>query len=404
MANDAVWMTGVGMVTPLGHSFQEVGGRLFAGQSGIERVDSFDVSQHPSQIAAQVKTIPVPTEWTADSFTTMPRLNQCSLWCTAQALKDAGLWESRHRLRIGIVLGVGAEWGIAWENDFYQDGQQIHDGNGESRSLVQQLRHHLQLSGPVHTVSAACASGNIAFAVAKRWLENDWVDVCLAGACDMTITPMSLAGFGNLRALSRRNDEPQAASRPFDKDRDGFVAGEGGVVFLLEKATSARKRNAHCYAAVAGLGMRSDAYHMVIPSPHPEPAVKAMQMACSEAQIDPQTLDYVNCHATSTPVGDQAEARVLHQVLGSAVDRIPVSSTKSMTGHMLTAAAAFEALACVLALERQAVPPTINLDHPDTECQLCHVPWTAQSRQLRVVASNSFGFGGSNTCLVLKAA
>ncbi len=399
-----IWMTGLGAVTPLGHNYDQIADRLFAGESGVSRVDTFDVSQHPSQIAALVKDIPLPPGWCVAEFQALPRITQCALWSTTQALIDAGLWERRHDHRLGLVLGIGAEWGILWEDDFNRGGRQIHEGDGESASLVQQIRRLLNLHGPVHTVSAACASGNVALSVAKKWLEQGWVDRCLAGACDMTITPMSLAGFGNLRALSRRNDAPAAASRPFDRDRDGFVAGEGSVVFLLEKADDARRRTARCYAEVAGVGMRSDAFHMVIPSPDPAPAIMAMRRACHEARLDPADLDYVNGHATSTPVGDQAETRVLHEVLGSAVDRIPVSSTKSMTGHMLTAAAAFEALACVMALDRQAVPPTINLDHPDPECQLCHVPWTAQPRPIHTVASNSFGFGGSNTCLVLRAA
>ena len=220
----------------------------------------------------------------------------------------------------------------------------------------------------------------------------------------MAVSSMSLASFGNLRALSRRNDAPKAASRPFDRGRDGFVMGEGGVVFALERSADAKKRGAKPWAELAGMGAKSDAFHMVIPSPEPAHAAAAMRQACADAEVDPPDLDYVNCHATSTPVGDIAEAKALALVLGEATARIPVSSTKSMTGHLLTAAAAFEALACVLALERQAVPPTINLDDPDPECPLRHVPWQAQEHRLRVVASNSFGFGGSNTCLVLRQA
>jgi len=253
-------------------------------------------------------------------------------------------------------------------------------------------------------MSAACASGNYAIALARRWLQLDWVDVCLAGACDMAITPMTLAGFGNLRALSRRNDDPQAASRPFDRDRDGFVMGEGGAMFVLERADRARRRGARVYAEVAGCGASSDAYHMVIPSPHPEPAIAAMRQAIADARLDPSEIDYVNAHATSTPVGDQAEAKVLETVFGSHTATMPVSATKSMSGHLLTAAAAIEALACIIALDRQAIPPTINLHHPDPECRLRHVPNQAQEHRVRVTASNSFGFGGSNTCLILRAA
>jgi 3-oxoacyl-[acyl-carrier-protein] synthase II len=213
-----------------------------------------------------------------------------------------------------------------------------------------------------------------------------------------------LAGFGNLRALSRRNDAPQAASRPFDVDRDGFVIGEGGTIFAMERMDRARKRGARIYAEVAGCGASSDAYHMVIPSPHPEPAIAAIRQALNDARLDPSDVDYVNAHATSTPVGDQAEAKVLQTVFGSHTLKLPVSSTKSMTGHLLTAAAAFEALACIIAMDRQTVPPTINLQKPDPECLLRHVPNQAEQHKVRVAVSNSFGFGGSNTCLVLKAA
>jgi 3-oxoacyl-[acyl-carrier-protein] synthase II len=219
----------------------------------------------------------------------------------------------------------------------------------------------------------------------------------------MAVTPMSLAGFGNLRALSRRNAEPRAASRPFDRNRDGFVMGEGGAVFVLEGAPRARRRGARPYAEVAGYGASSDAHNMVIPSPDPEPAVAAMRQALADAGLNPDQVDYINAHATSTPVGDAAEARVLHTVFGEAVRRVPISSTKSMTGHLLTAAAAVEALACLVAMRQRALPPTINLDEPDPECDLCHVANEARPASVRVAVSNSFGFGGSNTCLVLRA-
>jgi 3-oxoacyl-[acyl-carrier-protein] synthase II len=269
---------------------------------------------------------------------------------------------------------------------------------------VQRARQRLALTGPAVSLSAACASGNYALALARRWLRLGWVDVCLAGACDMAITPMTLASFGNLRALSRRNDDPQAASRPFDAGRDGFVMGEGGALFVLEPADAARRRGAQVYAEVAGCGASSDAYNMVIPSPHLEPAIAAMRQALADARVNPDEVGYVNAHATSTPVGDQAEARVLGTVFGAALLQVPVSSTKSMTGHLLTAAAAIEAIACIAALQNQAIPPTINLHDPDPECRLLHVPNSAQERPVRVTVSNSFGFGGSNTCLVLRAA
>jgi 3-oxoacyl-[acyl-carrier-protein] synthase II len=316
---------------------------------------------------------------------------------------DAGWWNQRAEIRVGLILGVGAEWLILWEDDGLHGGKRVCDPAGDQEALVSMARRQLQLSGPALTVSAACASGNYALAQARQWLKLGWVDICLAGACDMAVTPMSLAGFGNLRALSRRNDQPQAASRPFDRQRDGFVMGEGGAMFVLEQESQARQRRARVYGRIAGCGASSDAHNMVIPSPDPRPAQEAVRQALAEARVTPEHVDYINAHATGTPVGDIAEANVLQGVFGEAVRRVPVSSTKSMTGHLLTAAAAVEALACLVALERQVVPPTINLDDPDPECPLAHVPHEARPHPVRTALSNSFGFGGSNTCLILQA-
>jgi 3-oxoacyl-[acyl-carrier-protein] synthase II len=230
-----------------------------------------------------------------------------------------------------------------------------------------------------------------------------WADVCLAGGCDIGVTPMTLAGFSNLRALSRRNDHPEAASRPFDKGRDGFVLGEGGTVFVLEKASTARQRGGRVYGEVAGCGLSSDAYHPVIPSPEPTQSIAAIRGALLDARLDRSDVDYVNAHGTSTPVGDIAEAKALREVFGERVMNIPVSSTKSMTGHLLTAASALEALACLGVFEFGAIPPTINLDDPDPECNLRHVAHHAIEQPVRVAISNSFGFGGSNSCTVLRA-
>ncbi len=402
-AKTSVWITGVGAATPLGHSFDAIADGLLSGRSGVRTVANFEVTEHPCQIAGQVDAIPCPNEINSEEFVSLHALEQVVLWCCSAALQDAGWWERRRDVRVGLVLGMGAEWSIIWESDAWRGGNRVADPAQDAHALVSMAQRRLEISGPVATVSAACASGNYAIALGRRWLELGWVDVCLAGACDMAVTPISLAGFGNLRALSRRNAEPQAASRPFDKNRDGFVMGEGGAMFVLETGTQARRRSARAYAEVAGCGARSDAYNMVIPSPDPEPAAEAMRQALADAQINPDQVDYVNAHATSTPRGDVAEAQVLHKVFGDSVQRIPVSSTKSMTGHMLTAAAAVEALACLAAIDRRALPPTINLDDPDPECNLCHVANQARPQPVRTAVSNSFGFGGSNTCLVLKA-
>jgi 3-oxoacyl-[acyl-carrier-protein] synthase II len=401
---DAVWITGVGAATPLGYTYGEFAARLLAGSSGIARITAFPVDDHPAQIGATLGPIPTPDEVDPASFANFGRVDRANVWCAVRALADAGWWAHRQEARIGVLLGSAGEWNTYWETDYLQGGREVFRSQSHIPPLAQRLSQGLELTGPAVSLSAACASGNYALALARRWLELGWVDACVAGACDLALTPMTLAGFGNLRALSRRNNDPAAASRPFDVERDGFVMGEGGALFVLERASKARRRGARAYAEIAGCGASSDAHHMVIPSPHPEPAIAAMRAALADAQIDPRDVSYVNAHATSTPVGDQAEARVLGSVFGSHMRDIPVSSTKSMTGHLLTGAAAVEALACIVALDRQTVPPTINLERPDPECPLLHVPNQAQPRRVRVTISNSFGFGGSNTCLVLRAA
>lgn len=404
MNRSEVCITGIGAATPLGNTYASIADNLLQGRSGIRKISAFPVQDHPSQIAGVVESIPCPAAIDPAEFAKLHAVDRLALWCSITALADAGWWDRRSEVRVGLVFGSAAEWNSQWEMDGLAGGTQIFQPQAHLESLVERTRRRLELTGPAVSVSAACASGNYALALARRWLQIGWVDVCLAGGCDMAVTPMTLAGFGNLRALSRRNDDPPAASRPFDAERDGFVIGEGGALFVLERADRARQRSARIYAKVAGCGASSDAFHMVIPSSDPEPAIAAVRQALADASTDPADVGYVNAHATSTPVGDIAEARALETVFGTAIAQVPVSSTKSMTGHLLTGAAAFEALACIVALDRQAVPPTINLHAPDPECRLCHVPNQAQERPVQVTLSNSFGFGGSNTCLVLRAA
>lgn len=401
----AVWITGVSACTALGTSYEEVARGLLAGTPAIRRVQGMVVDDHPCQIAGQMAGVPCPEGEDAAAFARLHRMEQMVRYGCIQALRHAGLWDVRHERRVGIVLGLGAEWLLPWETDGLASGDpETWQPATPDSSMIERTRRHLGLTGPIATVSAACASSNVALAQARSWLRLGWADVCLAGGCDAGVSPMSLAGFGNLRALSRRNDDPARASRPFDRDRDGFVVGEGGVVFVLERADDACRRGAVSHAEVAGYGSTSDAYHMVIPSPNPGPPSRAIELALADAGLRPDQVDYVNAHATSTPVGDAAEAKVLASVLGDHVRSVPVSSTKSMTGHLLTAAAAIEALACIAAMKHRAVPPTINLDDPDPACPLRHVPHHAQEHRVKVAVSNSFGFGGSNACLVLRAA
>jgi 3-oxoacyl-[acyl-carrier-protein] synthase II len=399
--DEQIWITGVGAATPLGCGLAEIESNLLAGRSGVTRVSRFPTGDYPSRIAAQLGAIPAPPGCDTRAFAARAPLDRLVHWCVETALRDAGVWGGHRDRRIGLVLGLGAEWMFLWETDDLAGGSRVEDPDQDRESTIERTRRALGLTGPALGLSAACASGNHAIEMARHWLRLGLVDLCVAGACDLAVTPIGLATFGNLRALSRRNDDPAAASRPFDRGRDGFVLGEGGVAFVLERSGDAGRRSAAAYAEVAGYGSSSDAHHHVIPSPDPSPAVSAVRRALEDARIEPDQVDHVNAHATGTPVGDAAEAAVLRIVLGDAAARVPVSSTKSLTGHMLTAAGAFEALACLTAMRHQAIPPTINLEDPDVE--LCLVANEARPHRVRVAVSNSFGFGGSNTSLVLRA-
>jgi 3-oxoacyl-[acyl-carrier-protein] synthase II len=398
--DDPIWITGVGASTPLGHAFEPIASNLLEGRSGIRAVTEFPVADQPSRIAGRIDRVPCPPGWSVEDFERRRPLERVALWSCVAALRDSGWWDRRGEVRVGLVLGLGAEWLISWEGAALPKGAPQPWSPEPTLALV---RDELGLLGPSSALSAACASGNHALAVARRWLKLRWVDICVAGACEMAVTPMSMGCFGNLRALSRRNDDPTSASRPFDTARDGFVIGEGGAAFVLEHSSTARGRGARAYASVEGFGASSDAYHAVIPSPETGPAVLAMRQALAEARVSPEQIGYINAHAPGTLVGDMLEANALATVLGESTVRVPVSSTKSMTGHLLTAAGAIEVIAGLVALEHQALPPTINLDDPDPRCPLNHVVNQARPHPVDVVLSNSFGFGGSNTCLVLRA-
>ena len=396
-----VWITGVGAASPLGCDPATIGANLLAGRSGVAEVRRFDATDYPSRIAGQIDALPCPAGRDPRTFAAREPLEQVALWCAESALRDAGWWGRHREGRVGLVLGLGAEWMLVWEAAHRRGGDRVLDPEQDRETTLDRVRRDLGLSGPALALSAACAGGNHALEIARHWLRLGLVDACVTGACEMSVTPIGLATFGNLRALSRSNADPAAASRPFDRARDGFVIGEGGAAFVLERAADARRRSAPAYAEVAGCGSSSDAYHQVIPSPDPAPAAAAMRRALADARINPSDVDHVNAHATGTPVGDAAEAAVLRAALGDAAGRVPVTSTKSMTGHLLTAAGAFEAVACLTAMRHGAIPPTINLDDPDVD--LCLVPHEARPHPVRVAVSNSFGFGGSNTCLVLRA-
>lgn len=399
---EPVWITGVGTVNPLGSNFEETTKALLSGVSGVVKVTEFALPDHLSSIAGKVKGIPHPTEVPDETFFQLNRLEQLILSCISQALQQSDLVGSSDLENTALLLGLGAELMYSWEIDRNNGGDRVGTPELDLQAISQLVQNIYGIRGPSSSVAAACASGNYAFAQAKQWLQMGLGEVCIAGAADLFVTPMAMACFGNLRALSRRNDAPTEASRPFDSDRDGFVMGEGGAVFVLETASHARKRGAKPMAELAGFGASSDAFHLVIPSPNPAPAVKAMRAAIKDAKINPEEIDYVNAHATSTPVGDVSETKVLKEVLGERVRFVPISSTKSMTGHLLSGAAAMNATACLVALQEQTIHPTINLHNPDPECNLRHVANQAEEHPVNIAVSNAFGFGGSNTTVVFK--
>jgi 3-oxoacyl-[acyl-carrier-protein] synthase II len=402
---EPVVITGLGAVSPLGSSFAEIADGLLAGRSGVRSIDPGQYGREQTQFAAPVTEIPagpaVVLGIDAERFASLQRLEQICLSPLAAALASSGLSGSAGR-RIGLVLGVGAEHLKTWELDFLAGGTQVRETRRD-RTLAHRLARLLGIGGPVMTVAAACASSGYAMALGRSWLDAGWVDACLVGGCDI-LSPTAIAAFYNLRALSRRSDDPTRASRPFDQDRDGFVMGEGGGFFMLERLSMAGERGGTIRAELAGVGMSSDGTHMVIPSTDPTQAARAITAALVDAGVAAEEVDYVNAHAAGTPVGDVAEAGGIRLALGAAADRVPVSSTKSMSGHLISGAAAFEAIACLAAMDRQAVPPTVNLDDPDDQCRLDHVPHVARPRAVRTAISNSFGFGGSNLCLVLRKA
>ena len=396
-----VMITGLGVVSPLGTVATGLVDALLEGRSGVRAIETTDPARTTTQFAAPVTEIPVPAGIEPAEFVRRDRLEQMCLSPLAATLVDAGLAATPDR-RIGLVLGLGAEHLKTWESDFLAGGRDVFEPTREP-TLVHRLASQLGLNGPAVTVAAACGSSGYALAVARSWLRLGWVDACLAGGCDI-LSPTSLAAFYNLRALSRRSDDAAAASRPFDAGRDGFVMGEGGGFFLLEREREARTRGGCIRAELAGVGMSSDGSHMVSPNTDPTQAARAIAAALADADITPAEIDYFNAHAAGTPVGDVAEAAAIRIACGTAADTIPVSSTKSMTGHLVSGAAAFEAAVCLGAIERQAVPPTVNLDDPDPACPLDHVAHVARPRRVAVAASNSFGFGGSNLCLVFRRA
>ena len=400
--DESVWITGVGAATPLGCELAEIESSLLAGRSGVSLVTRFPTDDYPSRIAAQLGEISPPPGCDPRAFSARPRLEQLAHWCAEKALRDAGLWGRHLESRVGLVLGLGAEWMLLWEDDHLAGGTRLYDPEQDRESTIERVRRGLDLTGPALALSAACASGNHALEMGRHWLRLGLVDYCVAGACDLAVSPIGLATFGNLRALSRRNSDPSAASRPFRPRPRRLRSGRrrrrvrAGAIGRRPSPLGAR--------LCRGRRLRLEQRRPPPRDPQPRPGARPPP-PCVKPWPTPGSI--ATRSITSTPTRPARRSATPPRppscgvVLGENADRIPVSSTKSLTGHMLTAAGAFEALACLTALRHQAIPPTINLDDPDVD--LCLVANEARPHRVRVAVSNSFGFGGSNTSLVLRA-
>ena len=408
--SESVVITGLGAVTPLGNSVEATWKNICSGTSGVGEITRFDASEHTTKIAAEVRDFDPNDFMDRKEARKMERFSHYSVAASVQAFEDSGLGSvSFDSYRGGVMLGVGIGGFETLESSYFALFEK-----GPSRvppmtipKLISNIGPanvsiQLGLHGPSFSLATACSSGADAITQALRWLRTGVLDFVVAGGVEACITKMGIAGFNVIGALSTRNDEPARASRPFDRDRDGFVMGEGAGVVVLERREHAEKRGARVYAEVAGAGMTCDANHLTQPHPEGLGAIAAMRQALGDAGMEPEEIEYVNAHGTSTPINDPTEVKAVKEVFGDHAKTLAISSTKSMTGHLIGAAGGVEALITALAIERGYIPPTINLENPDAECDLDHVPNVGREATVRVAMSNTLGFGGHNGILVLK--
>jgi 3-oxoacyl-[acyl-carrier-protein] synthase II len=409
-ARRRVVITGIGLLTPLGNSVSENWEALITGRSGIGQISRFDASDLPVRIAGEVRGFDPLECLDRRDARRMDFFSQLAVVSAVRALEDAGWAQaSVDPERAAVIVGVGMG-GIATleegVRDFYQGGIRKLGPFFIPRLIANMAPAHIAmhcgLKGENFAVVSACASGGHAIGEALRRIRSGEQDAAVAGGVEAPITPIGVAGFAVMRALSTRNEEPQRASRPFDAERDGFVIAEGAGMLVLETLETARQRGAHIYAEVVGYGANADAYHITMPAPEGEGARKCMERALRDAGVEPSEVHYINAHGTSTPLNDAAETQAIKKLFGEHAFRLAVSSTKSMTGHTLGAAGAIEAAYTALALDRQIAPPTINYEKPDPECDLDYVPNRARPMEIEVAMSNAFGFGGTNSTLVLR--
>lgn len=410
MRGRRVVVTGLGMLTGLGNDVDSTWRNILAGRSGVSPIDTFDVSAYTTQFSASVRGFDVEQYMAAKEARKLDVFVQYGMAAGIQAIEDAGLKiDEANAHRVGAAIGSG----IGGISQIEKNALIVHE-QGPRRispffvpgSITNMIAGNLSIrygfSGPNLAVVTACTSGTHSIGWGARLIERGDVDVMIVGGAEMATTPVGLGGFAAARALSTRNDAPEKASRPWDRDRDGFVLGDGAGVLVLEALEVAEARGAKIYAELTGFGMSGDAYHMTLPPPDGRGAAAAMRGAIEDAGVPPERIDYINAHGTSTPAGDVAESKAVELVLGAAATQVSVSSTKSMVGHLLGAAGAVEAIFTVLAIRDQVAPPTINLENPDEECRLDYVPNQARSRRIDCALSNSFGFGGTNGSLLFQ--
>jgi len=399
------------VVSPNGRDTGTFWDALLAGKSGVRRFEAFDSTDYDCKIAGEVRDFdPVPYFRTPKDVRRTDRYSQFAMAAAKMALADSGLsLDAEDLTRIGVIVGSG----IGGLHSMELESERLLT-RGPSRvspftiaMMISNMASGLismeyGLQGPNMAIVTACATANHSLGEAWRTIKFGDADVMLAGGSEATIYPLGVAGFASMRALSLRNDDPERASRPFDRGRDGFVMGEGSGVLVIEELERAKARGAEIYCEMSGYGLSADAYHMTQPQPEGDGAARCMNMTMKHARVNPDEIDYINAHGTSTPLGDICETKAIKKALGDHARRVMVSSTKSMTGHLLGAAGGVEMAVCALALKHQVVPPTINLEDPDPECDLDYVPMEARETNLDVVMSNSFGFGGHNATLLAR--
>ncbi len=405
-----VVVTGLGVITPIGTGKEKFWEAIQAGKSGADKIDYFDVSDYSTQIAAQVKDFEAADYIDRKELRRMDPFVQFAVGCTQLALEDSELeLEKIDLTKLGVSVGSGIG-GIGTMEQ--QHTTLLKKGPRRTTPFLVPMMIANMASGcisiatgakgPNSTLVTACATATHSIGDAYRILQRGEADVMLAGGAEAAITPLSLAGFCAARALSIRNNEPLEASRPFDKERDGFVMGEGAAVLVLESLEHALARGAKIYAEVLGFGMSADAYHVTAPDPEGDGATRCMVNAISDSGLEVGDIDYINAHGTSTPLNDKLETMAIKKVFGEYAYKIPISSTKSMIGHLLGAAGGAELVATILSMQNNIIPPTINYENPDPDCDLDYVPNISREGEVRAALSNSFGFGGTNAALVVK--